>query len=105
MENGCIGTMTASWTCYGAEDNSTILYGTKGVMKIYSDPAHSIVVELKGGEKICYDLDKIQTNDNQTKSRSNRSVYGLSWSIIRRRKSAGGSSGSNESSLCRGRKL
>ena len=68
MENGCIGTMTASWTCYGAEDNSTILYGTKGVMKIYSDPAHSIVVELKGGEKICYDLDKIQTNDNQTKS-------------------------------------
>lgn len=68
MESGCIGTMTASWTCYGAEDNSTILYGTKGVMKIYSDPAHSIVVELKGGEKICYDLDKIQTNDNQTKS-------------------------------------
>ena len=68
MENGCMGTMTASWTCYGAEDNSTILYGTKGVMKIYSDPAHSIVVELKGGEKICYDLDKIQTNDNQTKS-------------------------------------
>ena len=68
MENGIIGTMTASWTCYGAEDNSTILYGTKGVMKIYSDPAHSIVVELKDGEKILYDIDKIQTNDNQTKS-------------------------------------
>lgn len=68
MESGCVGTMTASWTCYGAEDNSTILYGTKGVMKIYSDPAHSIVVELKGGERICYELDRIQTNDNQTKS-------------------------------------
>lgn len=68
MESGCVGTMTASWTCYGAEDNSTILYGTKGVMKIYSDPAHSIVVELKDGGKISYDLDKIQTNDNQTKS-------------------------------------
>ncbi|MEF9955162.1 MAG: Gfo/Idh/MocA family oxidoreductase [Clostridium sp.] len=68
MENGAVGTMTASWTCYGEEDNATILYGTKGVMKIYSDPAHSIVVELKGGEKIFYDIDKIQTNDNQTKS-------------------------------------
>ena len=68
MENGCVGTMTASWTCYGAEDNSTILYGTQGVMKIYQDPAHSIVVELKNGEKIFYDIDQIQTNDNQTKS-------------------------------------
>lgn len=68
MENGAVGTMTASWTCYGAEDNSTILYGTKGVMKIYSDPQHSIVVELKGGEVKYYDIDQIQTNDNQTKS-------------------------------------
>lgn len=68
MESGAVGTMTASWTCYGAEDNTTILYGTQGVMKIYSDPAHSIMVELKDGERICYDIDKIQTNDNQTKS-------------------------------------
>lgn len=68
MENGCVGTMTASWTCYGAEDNSTILYGTKGVLKIYSDPAHSIIAELKDGERIYYDIDQIQTNDNQTKS-------------------------------------
>lgn len=68
MESGAVGTMTASWTDYGAEDNSTILYGTKGVMKIYSDPLHSITVELKNGEKIFYDIDQIQTNDNQTKS-------------------------------------
>ena len=27
MSDGCVGTMTASWTYYGAEDNSTILYG------------------------------------------------------------------------------
>lgn len=68
MESGAVGTMTASWTNYGAEDNSTVLYGTKGVMKIYSDPAHSIVVELKDGGKIFFDIDQIQTNDNQTKS-------------------------------------
>ncbi len=68
MENGIIGTMTASWTYYGEEDNSTILYGTKGIMKIYSNPAFSIEVVSRDGEKIYYDLEKIQTNDNQTKS-------------------------------------
>ena len=33
MDRGTVGTMTASWTCYGPEDNSTILYGTDGVMR------------------------------------------------------------------------
>ncbi|MDD3217795.1 MAG: Gfo/Idh/MocA family oxidoreductase [Lachnospiraceae bacterium] len=68
MDNGVVGTMTASWTYYGEEDNSTILYGTDGIMKIYDDPKYSIVVTRKNGEKIMYDIDQIQTNDNQTKS-------------------------------------
>lgn len=68
MENGIIGTMTASWTYYGDEDNSTILYGTEGIMKIYSNPAFSIEIVNRNGERIYYDLEKIQTNDNQTKS-------------------------------------
>ncbi|MFZ3151703.1 MAG: Gfo/Idh/MocA family oxidoreductase [Anaerolineaceae bacterium] len=68
MSGGAVGTMTVSWTYYGAEDNSTILYGTKGIMHIYEDPKYAIVVEKKNGEKIKYEIDKIQTNDNQTKS-------------------------------------
>ena len=68
MANGVIGTMTASWTYYAAEDNSTVLYGTKGEMRIYDDPAHSIVVKRIGGEVKTYDVEQIQTNDNQTKS-------------------------------------
>lgn len=68
MDNGVMGTMTASWTCYGDEDNSTILYGTEGVMKIYCHKDHSIVLERRNGERIYYDIDQIQTNDNQTKS-------------------------------------
>lgn len=68
MECGCVGTVSVSWTCYGQEDNSTILYGTEGVMKIYSHPEHSIVLELRDGTTEYYDIDKIQTNDNQTKS-------------------------------------
>lgn len=65
---GAFGTMTASWTYYGQEDNSTVLYGTKGIMRIYDDPAHSIVVIPREGEVKYYDLEQIQTNDNQTAS-------------------------------------
>ena len=68
MDGGCMGTMQASWTNYGREDNSTILYGTEGVMRIYDDPAHSIVLNKKNGEQLFFDVDEIQTNDNQTKS-------------------------------------
>lgn len=68
MENGVMGTMTASWTYYGEEDNTTVLYGTEGIMKLYDDPKYSIVVIKKNGERIFYDIDRIQTNDNQTKS-------------------------------------
>ena len=68
MSGGAFGTMTASWTYYGAEDNSTVLYGTKGIMRIYDDPAICIKVILADGGKISYDVEAIQTNDNQTKS-------------------------------------
>ena len=68
MASGVIGTMTASWTYYAAEDNSTVIYGTEGEMRIYDDPAHSIVLKKKGGEVKYFDVEQIQTNDNQTKS-------------------------------------
>ena len=68
MDGGAVGTMTASWTYYGQEDNSTILYGTEGIMYIYDDPKYSIVVEHKDGMYNYYQIDQIQTNDNQTKS-------------------------------------
>lgn len=68
LENGILGTMTASWTYYGAEDNSTVLYGTKGILRIYDDPNYSMVITLKNGETIYFDLESIQTNENQTKS-------------------------------------
>lgn len=68
MDNGILGTMTASWTYYGEEDNSTVLYGTEGIMKIYHNPEYSIEIISRDGDKTLYALDKIQTNDNQTKS-------------------------------------
>jgi predicted dehydrogenase len=68
MDGGAVGTMTASWTCYGPEDNSTVLYGTEGIMRIYDDPEYSIIIQKKDGTEINYQVDQIQTNDNQTKS-------------------------------------
>ena len=60
--------MTASWTFYGNEDNSTVIYGTEGIMKIYADPSASIIIEHPDGTRELYEVDAIQTNDNQTSS-------------------------------------
>ncbi|MEA5077025.1 MAG: Gfo/Idh/MocA family oxidoreductase [Anaerolineaceae bacterium] len=68
LSGGATGTMTVSWTYYGAEDNSTVLYGTQGIMRIYDDPTYAIKVFTREGETILFDIDKIQTNDKQTKS-------------------------------------
>lgn len=68
MENGVLGSMTASWTCYGKEDNTTTLYGTRGVMKIYYDGLPSIVIDYRDGTTASFDMEPIQTNDKQTKT-------------------------------------
>ena len=69
FKNGVTGTMTASWNYYGPEDNSTIIYGTKGVIRIYEGKEYSIKVNLENEENIYYDISKIQTNKSQTKSK------------------------------------
>lgn len=66
MQSGAIGTMTASWTYYGAEDNSTVFYGTKGILRVYDDPNHPLVLIDPNGDKQYFDVEQIQTNDNQT---------------------------------------
>ena len=68
MESGCVGTMTASWTYYGQEDNSTILYGTEGILRIYDDPEKPLQLIHKDGTSEVIGTERIQTNDNQTRS-------------------------------------
>ncbi|RPF53338.1 Gfo/Idh/MocA family protein [Aquisalibacillus elongatus] len=65
-EGGKLGTASFSWTYYGEEDNSTTIYFEKGIMKIYQDDQYQIEVLTKDGEKINYEIEAIQTNDNQT---------------------------------------
>lgn len=68
MENGVIGTMNASWTDYGEEDNSTVIFGTKGLMRLYDNSEHTIQISTNRGDKIYYDLDRMMTNLNQRES-------------------------------------
>ena len=68
MDNGIMGTLTASWTYYGEEQNSTVFYGTEGIMRIYEHPQFAITVIERDGDHAYYDTEKIQTNENQTKS-------------------------------------
>ena len=68
LSGGALGTMTVSWTYYGPEDNSTIVYGQKGIMRLYDDPRFGIQIHLNTGEAIFYEIDQIQTNQSQTSS-------------------------------------
>jgi len=68
LSGGAVGTLTASWTFYGVEDNSTVLYGTRGEMRLYDDPTYAIQVTTREGEQILYNIDRIQTNESQTHS-------------------------------------
>jgi UDP-N-acetylglucosamine 3-dehydrogenase len=70
-KSGTIGTLAASWSYVSKEDNSTIIYGEKAIMRLEDDPVHSLVVQYVNGEVVKYELGGIQTNEDggQTNSR------------------------------------
>lgn len=63
MANGAIGVLTASWTYYPNENNSTLIQGVNGTLKIGTDSQFSIVVEKTDGTRECYETEKISTNE------------------------------------------
>ncbi|MGX6444584.1 Gfo/Idh/MocA family protein [Neobacillus sp. K501] len=65
-KKGRLGTASFSWTYYGSEDNSTTIYCQKGIIKIYHHPENQLIIEMKDGGVVKYELEPIQTNDNQT---------------------------------------
>jgi len=67
-ENGIIGTLTASWTYKGSEDNSTTIYCEKGVIKLGADPDFEVVVDYANGQRACYKVGEIATNEKQVSS-------------------------------------
>lgn len=69
-ESGIIGTLAASWSYNGKEDNSTIIYGEKGIIRLEDDPEYSLVVQYKNGEAVHYKLGAIQSNEEGGQSKS-----------------------------------
>ncbi|WP_046174865.1 Gfo/Idh/MocA family protein [Domibacillus indicus] len=61
-EGGIIGTLAASWAYNRGEDNATIIYGEKAILRLEDDPAHSLVVQYTNGETLKYELGQIQSN-------------------------------------------
>jgi UDP-N-acetylglucosamine 3-dehydrogenase len=70
-ESGTIGTLAASWSYVSKEDNSTIIYGEKAILRLEDDPVHSLIIQYVNGEVVKYELGGIQTNEDggQTNSR------------------------------------
>jgi UDP-N-acetylglucosamine 3-dehydrogenase len=62
-ESGIIGTLAASWAYTSKEDNSTIIYGEKAILRLEDDPINSLVVQYSNGEVVKYELGKIQSNE------------------------------------------
>lgn len=61
-ESGIIGTLAASWS-YIKEDNSTIIYGEKAVLRIEDDPTYSLIIHHQDGRTETFELGHIQSNE------------------------------------------
>lgn len=69
-ESGIIGTLAASWAYTAKEDNSTIIYAEKAILRLEDDPVNSLVVQYQTGEVVKYELGGIQSNDDGGQSSS-----------------------------------
>lgn len=64
FEKGAMGSVTTSWTHYGKEANSTVLYCQNGIIRLFDDPLYSLDIVNADGTKIHYELEAMQTNDD-----------------------------------------
>lgn len=62
-ESGIIGTLVASWSYNGGEDNSTVFYAENGIMRIEDDPDYSLIIDYKNGNSERHSLGAIQSNE------------------------------------------
>ncbi|WP_280771125.1 Gfo/Idh/MocA family protein [Salipaludibacillus daqingensis] len=63
-KSGIIGTLAASWSYVPNEDNSTVIYAEKGIIRLEDDPEYSMIVQYQSGEVVNYKLGGIQSNDS-----------------------------------------
>ena len=68
MRSGVIGEASASWTCYGSEDNFTRIYGSKGVLHILESQAEPLFLETPEARTVYRGIAEFSTNERQLKS-------------------------------------
>lgn len=71
MDSGITGFMHVSWTFYGNEKNSFVIYGTKGVIRCYDDREYTLVLETKDGRTNDLSTEGMDTNSDQTLGKRN----------------------------------
>ncbi|MGG1575039.1 Gfo/Idh/MocA family protein [Fictibacillus sp. NRS-1165] len=69
-DKGVIGTLAASWSYVSGGDNSTVIYGEKGILRLEDDPNYSLVVQYQTGETVNYVLERIQSNEKGGQTQS-----------------------------------
>lgn len=68
-ESGIVGSINIAWTHYGNfEDNGTVLYGEKGVMRIAMDRDYGVMIDYKNGQRERYSVGAVATNTQQVAS-------------------------------------
>lgn len=71
MDSGITGFMQASWTFYGNEKNSFVVYGTDGVIRCYDDREYSLILETKSGKTNYLSTEGMNSNSDQTLGKRN----------------------------------
>ena len=67
-KSGVVGSMILSWTNYGAEENYTVVYCSKGVLRLGDDPEFGVLVEYANGDVEKHKVGEIGTNEKQVAS-------------------------------------
>lgn len=65
---GIAGSMTCSWTYYGQQNDSTVLYCENGVLRIFDNQDYQLIQEMRNGDRIYHKTEENQTNSSQHKS-------------------------------------
>lgn len=66
MDSGVTGFMHVSWTFYGNEKNSFVVYGAEGVIRCYDDREYSLILETKDGKTKYLSTEGMSSNADQT---------------------------------------
>ncbi|WP_122643915.1 Gfo/Idh/MocA family protein [Luxibacter massiliensis] len=67
-KSGIIGTIATSWTYYGPEDNSLVVYCKNGILNVMVDEDFLVKITYPDGSEECYKVAGVGTNEHPIKT-------------------------------------